>query len=649
VLRHFLNPAHVLRIRFDQLVVMMQAWEGVVGPFITVFNYYRGSWILFGYLTDLLTVIKIVASLWTVIHDSSKGTYIDNPKQIRAAYLKTAGFKSDVLATLPFELFALMAGYDYTSTVFCALRLNRMLRFVNVHHHLNLVPYSKFDIYLFQIGSSMYFMFMITHWVACLWWMLGRWESERGNVSWVAMKFPEETSSQLNDFAWRHYIVSLHWTIQTTTTVGYGDIAVHTEFEHLFVSFVMLLGSLMFAFILGLMTTLVSRMDQGRTDFRTKFTLMRNFLKYRKVPEDIVQRIMRYNKQSWEQTMGYDETEIMNQLPGSIRIDLSLHLYSGTLLKVPLFENCEHSFLRALAPVLTPEIFPAGETIIRVGDFGREMFFLLAGRCGIVEEHSGELFKEFSEGAYFGELALLYRARRTATICSINECDMLVLTRENLIHILSDYPAVEKAMRSEAERRRQMQMSKIMDMWRRANRVKDAHKIIEEGKLQGKTAAISIAQHWAKRSKHEDADTVSAARLAAAAKEAEQDSSSKMTDAQITEFKRATVMLDKMGKDFSETMEQLQKKVETLEDKAERTIDGKTSSVDLGDVASEAAQKEAQEQTEWEERGPENMTITRLQLAKLIGFIENDIPRLKSKLGTSTDASPPSLMEGTEC
>merc|ERR1711865_940874 len=103
------------------------------------------------------------------------------------------------------------------------------------------------------------------------------------------------------------------------------------------------------------------------------------------------------------------------------------------------------------------------------------------------------------------------------------------------------------------------------------------------------------------------------------------------------------------GKDFSETMEQLQKKVETLEDKAERTIDGQTSSVDLGDVASEAAQKEAQEQTEWEERGPENMTITRLQLAKLIGFIENDIPRLKSKLGTSTDASPPSLMEGTEC
>jgi hypothetical protein len=228
---------------------------------------------------------------------------------------------------------------------------------------------------------------------------------------------------------------------------------------------------------------------------------------------------------------------------------------------------------------------------------------------------------------------------------------MLVLTRENLMHILGDYPAVERAMRSEAERRRQMQMTKIMDMWRRANIVKEANRIIAEGKQDGRTAAASIAQYWSQSMKKGSEEEKQIVEAAAVAENPENADVNNMSEAQISEFKRATVMLDNMGKEFSEKMQRLQQRVEHLDEKAARTIDGKESGSGsddeegatseiasrlLGSQVVKSDRKDAVE--DWQERGESNMALSRSQLSTLINFIERDIPRLKSQLSQGTNA-----------
>ena len=64
--------------------------------------------------------------------------------------------------------------------------------------------------------------------------------------------------------------------------------------------------------------------------------------------------------------------------------------------------------------------FNAGDTIIKEGDEGRELFFLVEGEASATKVlNQGEEAKEvkkYSTGDYFGELALLRNEPRAANI-----------------------------------------------------------------------------------------------------------------------------------------------------------------------------------------------------------------------------------------
>jgi len=86
--------------------------------------------------------------------------------------------------------------------------------------------------------------------------------------------------------------------------------------------------------------------------------------------------------------------------------------------QVAVLADVGHEALRQLAAGAPTRTFAPGETIIRQGELGESIFFVLEGGVEVfVRRGEGEvLIDRHGPGRYFGELALLGDRRRTATV-----------------------------------------------------------------------------------------------------------------------------------------------------------------------------------------------------------------------------------------
>jgi CRP/FNR family cyclic AMP-dependent transcriptional regulator len=114
------------------------------------------------------------------------------------------------------------------------------------------------------------------------------------------------------------------------------------------------------------------------------------------------------------------------------------------LARVPLFAGCKPRDLDDLAMNCDEVDVPTGQVLTREGRPGQEFFVLAEGRVGI--DRAGEHIRDLGPGDFFGELALLSGAPRTATATALTDCRLLVLTRPQFHTLLTDHPAIQAAV-----------------------------------------------------------------------------------------------------------------------------------------------------------------------------------------------------------
>ena len=73
------------------------------------------------------------------------------------------------------------------------------------------------------------------------------------------------------------------------------------------------------------------------------------------------------------------------------------------LARIPLFQSADPVCLHKLAMMLEPRFFEAGEDIIKIGDIGKEMYFICRGQVEVFDA-AGKTLSTLCEGEYFGEI-----------------------------------------------------------------------------------------------------------------------------------------------------------------------------------------------------------------------------------------------------
>jgi CRP-like cAMP-binding protein len=100
----------------------------------------------------------------------------------------------------------------------------------------------------------------------------------------------------------------------------------------------------------------------------------------------------------------------------------------------PLFEMLSPPELEVLAELSRPRRFAAGEVVFHEGDQGDSLFVLARGEVEVLARREGakeRLLAVLGAPAAFGEMALIDREVRSATVRARNECVALQLTAEN--------------------------------------------------------------------------------------------------------------------------------------------------------------------------------------------------------------------------
>jgi CRP-like cAMP-binding protein len=121
------------------------------------------------------------------------------------------------------------------------------------------------------------------------------------------------------------------------------------------------------------------------------------------------------------------------------------------LKRVPLFAHCSRGELERIALVADELTFPAGRTLIREGDVGRELLVLLDGEVEV--RRNGRRLPPRGDVTFFGEIALLTGVRRTATVTTTSPVDALVLTARAFERLLDESREIrQKVLASLAER-----------------------------------------------------------------------------------------------------------------------------------------------------------------------------------------------------
>ena len=115
-----------------------------------------------------------------------------------------------------------------------------------------------------------------------------------------------------------------------------------------------------------------------------------------------------------------------------------LDQFQARLAKVPLFRACTKQDLRHIARLADYHTCKAGEAVVREGRRGNELFVIVDGEAEVTRD--GVTLATLQAGDYFGELAVLNPAPRTATVTATTDMDVLIVTTRQLAVLLSDVP-----------------------------------------------------------------------------------------------------------------------------------------------------------------------------------------------------------------
>jgi CRP/FNR family cyclic AMP-dependent transcriptional regulator len=114
------------------------------------------------------------------------------------------------------------------------------------------------------------------------------------------------------------------------------------------------------------------------------------------------------------------------------------------LKRVPLFAGCSKKELEALALVADEIDLREGAALTREGQPGREFFVLIDGTVEVMQ--NSETIGQLGAGDWFGEIALLTKASRTATVTAISPVRVLVVTDRAFRQVVEATPSIAVKM-----------------------------------------------------------------------------------------------------------------------------------------------------------------------------------------------------------
>lgn len=248
------------------------------------------------------------------------------------------------------------------------------------------------------------------------------------------------------------YIHGLYWVYATVSKSGVMEMQVVSLPERGFSIFVMTVGGLFYIFVFGNMVSLIEDLTPKMKSIMEKQEKKVMKLVRRLNFQALDERFESYFTHIWKSEKGFNENELLNNLPSDIKVSLQKSQYLPIFKKSNFFTHgklipqADSSLIYSLFKFLLSEVFIPEDIIIIAGDFCSKVYFILEGR---VELFSLNLKQKIilHPGDFFGNI--LSDQRQPGYVRAITYCKIGYLNQETFDIMKERFPVWKDKMVSQ--------------------------------------------------------------------------------------------------------------------------------------------------------------------------------------------------------
>ncbi|MBN3303173.1 HCN2 protein, partial [Amia calva] len=453
-----IHPYSDFRFYWDFTMLLFMVGNLIIIPVgITFFKDETTTpWIIFNVVSDTFFLMDLVLNFRTGIVIEDNTEIILDPKKIKKKYLKT-WFLVDFVSSIPVDYIFLIVEKGIDSEVYKTARALRIVRFTKILSLLRLLRLSRLIRYIHQweeifhmtydlasavmrIINLIGMMLLLCHWDGCLQFLVPMLQDFPSDC-WVSLnKMVNNTWSELYSFA-------LFKAMSHMLCIGYGRQAPESMSDIWLTMLSMIVGATCYAMFIGHATALIQSLDSSRRQYQEKYKQVEQYMSFHKLPADFRQKIHDYYEHRYQGKM-FDEESILGELNEPLREEIVNFNCRKLVASMPLFANADPNFVTAMLTKLRFEVFQPGDYIVREGTIGKKMYFIQHGVVSVLTK--GTMGMKLSDGSYFGEICLLTRGRRTASVRADTYCRLYSLSVDNFNEVLEEYPMMRRAFETVA-------------------------------------------------------------------------------------------------------------------------------------------------------------------------------------------------------
>jgi CRP-like cAMP-binding protein len=374
---------------------------------------------------------------------------------------------SDSISAVPlaslFQMIAQLAHLWDLVGVLPILRMLRLLRMQRVAHGRRALARTELKSYLVLLPGRNLLPIAIAdvlihlaltliacHLLCCLWILAAVYERDffPDKVTWLT------SLSQLlgrNASETEVYIAGLAFAQSCITITQLSPVKPVTRFETAVATLFYAIGFSLFMYMLAATRKLRARLTMSSSMSQKKMTKLHKFCRNNDIPRQLVTQMRSYFQGNFMLRKFVGEAKLLSEMPPTLRMEVLLALKAGVLFDVPLLTRLGNlNIIHDLMLQLKPQLCSQGEVVIQQGDFGREMFILSEGVLAIIV--NGNKVAELRSGSFFGEVALLFGVRRTASVTAMVVCFFFSLSKLQFEATLNEYPREKELFANEVRR-----------------------------------------------------------------------------------------------------------------------------------------------------------------------------------------------------
>jgi len=449
----------------------------------------HSSWLwALQYILDITCLIDQIVKGYTGFYNRM-GIYISDTPSTWKRYIFQGSFVIDFISWFPWEFIPIL--------MYCPNASEQQLRLIGLCRVLRLIQFYKVDGYinywLHNIRSKQRWAFhvqsiiialLLHHWVACILFIAacppsgeaydasatgftnltaGVVGSVCSSNSWIGQIVEDPSafpSLDLTTSLWHQYIISFYWGSATLTAVGFGDISATSNTEMAVATMVMLSGTVFYSYVIGEVSSNIQMTDMRRGQFHGRLSDILQFFRVYDISQKLQEQVLKHYYYLWNRTKGVSPGELLTGLPPTIKTTVCQTMYNDMIMEAfdVNYNDCKNDkdtlgFFRLVATHIKTRLFLEDSLIVRKDDAGEEMFFIQRGQVGIMDEND-KIITSLGPGQHFGEVALLHNCSRSHTIKALTNCDITVLTRQDLNDVLMKFPQFSDQLKKTAADRK---------------------------------------------------------------------------------------------------------------------------------------------------------------------------------------------------